>query len=327
MSVTPMQAPSRSHTLWRQIRRHRIAYLFIAPAVTAMLLVHIIPSLQALYMSLIDLTNQNLLLYLNAPFVGLQHYQDIVGGLVFGTQNTLIRGLGQALVNSFWFTFWTQAGTLAIGMVLALLLNREFRWRGLARTLILLPWVVPTFVTGIIWQFIWLQDGGLANRILVNWLHIVDRPITWLILENARAALIIPTIWRGLPFATVMLLASMQVIPVDLYEAAAIDGASAWQRFRYITLPLVKPVILITTMFGIIFNFFGFGPYNIAISLFGNDNLGRYADLLIPAIARQTFRNQLYGYGAAASVLMMLLAIVFVAIWYRAFRSSMVSEQ
>ncbi|HLF25016.1 MAG TPA: sugar ABC transporter permease [Anaerolineae bacterium] len=320
----PMVLPKRS--LLSRWRRHRIAYAFIAPAVFIMLIIHIIPSLQAIYMSFLDLRTQNLLEYLGAPFVGLQHYQNIIASL-FGSGTPLITNLGQSLENTFWYTAWVQTATLVFGTVLALLLNREFRGRGIARTLTMLPWVVPTFVTGIIWNFIFLQQGGLANRILVNWLHVADQPITWLINENARAAFIIATVWRGLPYATVTLLSGMQVIPADLYEAASIDGASSWQRFRYITLPLLKPLMVVITMFGVIFNFFGFGAYNIGVTLFGTDNLGRYVNLITINIVRQTFNNQLYGYGAAASVLLMLLAFVYVGLWYRVFRSSLRTEE
>jgi multiple sugar transport system permease protein len=208
-------------------------------------------------------------------------------------------------------------------MILALLLNRRFRGRGLARTLVLLPWVVPGFVVGLLWRFIWLQRGGLANQILVDWLGIVDQPIQWLLLENTRWALLIPTIWRNLPFTSLLLLAGLQVIPLDLYEAARVDGANALQRFRYITLPMLKPSLAINLMFGVVFNLFGFGPYNIATSMFGSANHGKYAELIVPAIARQTFSNQLYGYGAAASVLMMALAMLFVILWYRLFRDTL----
>lgn len=318
--------PVKGPSLLKRIRYYRIAYFFIAPAVAAMLLVHIIPTVQAIYMSFLDLNTRTLLQYLRAPFVGPKHYVDILYGVFTGGGDQLIKGLSQALSNSFWFTLWTQGGTLLISLVLALLLNRQFRGRGLARTLILLPWVVPTFVVGIIWQFIWIQKGGFANRLLVDWLHVVDKPISWLINENARTALIIPAIWNGIPFSTIMLLSALQIVPLDLYEAAAMDGANAWQQFRYITFQYLKPVILITTMFGVVFSFFGFGPYNIAVSLFSTDNLGKYVNLLTIAIVRQTFNNQLFGYGAAASVLVMIVALIFVGIWYALFRSNMVSE-
>jgi multiple sugar transport system permease protein len=316
----------KSTSFINKFRRNRIAYVFIAPAVLFMLLVHIIPTIQAFYMSFLDLNTRTLLEYLQAPFIGLAHYKSIIIGLTTGTGDALIKGLGQALTNSLWFTFWVQGGTLLISLVLALLLNRNFKGRGIARTLVLLPWVVPTFAVGIIFQFIWLQQGGLANRILYDWLHLVAHPISWLIGPNTRAALIIPAIWNGLPFSTIMLLSALQIVPLDLFEAAAIDGANAWHKFRYITLNYLKPVIFTTTMFGVIFNFFGFGPYNIAVSLFSSDNLGKYNNLLTIAIVRQTFNNQLFGYGAAASVLVMIVALIFVGIWYLSFRSALTSE-
>ena len=312
--------------LFHKIKRFRIAYLFIAPALLFMLVVHIIPTIQAIYMSFLNLNTRTLLQYLNAPWVGLEHYKSIILGLTTNTGDSLIKGLGQALNNSFWFTIFTQGGTLLISLVLALLLNRNFRGRGVARTMVLLPWVVPTFAVGIIFQFIWMQQGGLANRILYDWFHIINQPITWLIGPNSRIALIIPAIWNGLPFQTIMLLSSLQIVPLDLYEAASIDGANTWQKFSSITFNYLKPVIFTTTMFGVIFNFFGFGPYNIAVSLFSSDNLGKYNNLLTIAIVRQTFNNQLFGYGAAASVLVMLAAFVFVGIWYALFRKSLISE-
>ncbi|HZU87605.1 MAG TPA: sugar ABC transporter permease [Anaerolineaceae bacterium] len=320
-SVPVFKKPS----LWRRIRRYRMAYAFIAPAGIAMLFIHIIPTVQAFYMSLLDLNVRTLLQFLNAPYIGFAHYQKILGGLV-GSTDANIKGLYQALENSFFFTFWLLLGTMGIGLIMALLLNRKFTGRGIARTLVLLPWVVPTFVVGIIWQFIWLQRGGLMNRFLLG-VGLIENPISWLIGPNARVALIIAAIWSGLPFNIVMFLSSLQVIPQDIYEAAQMDGANAWQRFRFITLQYLKPIMVITAMFGIIFNFFGFGPYNIATSMFNTSlDLGRYVNLLQIVIVRQTFNNQLYGYGAAASILMMIIAVAAVGIFYRLFRSSMINE-
>lgn len=312
-------------SLWRRIRRYKMAYAFVAPAGIAMLFIHIIPTIQAFYMSLLDLNVKTLLQFLNAPYIGFVHYEKILGGII-GSSDANIKGLYQALENSFWFTFWLLAGTMGIGLIMSLLLNRKFTGRGIARTLVLLPWVVPTFVVGIIWQFIWLQRGGLMNRFLMG-VGLIDNPISWLIGPNARTALIIAAIWSGLPFNIVMFLSSLQVIPQDLYEAAQMDGANAWQRFRFITLQYLKPIMVITSMFGIIFNFFGMGPYNIATSMFNTSlDLGRYVNLLQIVIIRQTFNNQLYGYGAAASVLMMLIAVAAVGLFYRLFRSSMINE-
>jgi multiple sugar transport system permease protein len=118
------------------MRRHGLAYTFLAPTLVAMLLVHIVPSVQAVYMSLLDLRQSNLLLYLAAPFVGLDHYAEILSGLIFGSDDSRLSVLSQALVNTLWYTFWVTVGTLGLGMVLALLLNRPFRGQGVARTVV-----------------------------------------------------------------------------------------------------------------------------------------------------------------------------------------------
>jgi multiple sugar transport system permease protein len=314
-------------------RRNAIAYAFIAPTLAAMFVIHLVPSLQALYMSLLDLKQSNLLLYLRAPFVGLDHYQHLLGGVVFGSDDVNVASLGQAFNNTLWYALWVNLGTLSLGMVLALLLNRKARGVGLARTFVLLPWVLPTFVVGIAWNLIWLQDGGLANRVIVDWLGLLqsqDRP-TWLTGPASFWALVIPTVWRSLPFSAIMLLSGLQVIPLDLYEAAAIDGASPIDRFRFITLPLLRPIVAVLVLFGTVFNLIGGQGYNISASMFAAGsgaavNGGRYADLLVTAIVRQSFDRQLFGFGAATSVLLMIVLMICVAVWYRLFRSALTAD-
>jgi multiple sugar transport system permease protein len=319
---------SRTGSLRARLKRNRIAYWFILPTLAAMLLVHIIPTLQAIYMSFLDLRQINLLQYLAAPFVGLAHYANILGGLFLGSEDAQVTNLSQAFVNTIWYTLWVNVLTLAISMVLALLLNRAFPGRGVARTLVLLPWVVPTFMVGVVWNLIWLQQAGLANRILVDWLGLVDTRPQWLIGPLSFWAIVIPTVWRNIPFCTVMLLSGLQVIPPDLYEAAGIDGANNWQKFRYVTLPQLGPMLSVLIMFGIVFTLIGGTGYNISTSLFsGASYAGRWADLLVPAIVRQSFERQLFGFGAAASVLIMLTMVGFAALWYRVFGGSLVRER
>ncbi|MBV9546833.1 MAG: sugar ABC transporter permease [Chloroflexi bacterium] len=309
-----------------RVRRNAIAYVFVAPTLVTMLLVHFIPGAQGMYMSFLDLKQVNLLLYLRAPFIGLAHYQQILG-VFFGSDDANVAALGQALNNTLWYTFWVDAGTLGLGLALALLLHRRFRGVGLARTLVLLPWVMPTFVVGIAWNLIWLQDGGLANHLLVDWLGVLHFRPAWLTGPASFWALVIPSIWRTLPFTSVMLLAGLQVIPTDLYEAARVDGATGLDRFRYITLPFLMPVLSVLVLFGTVFNLIGGQGYNISASMFAAGsgaavNGGRFADLIVPAIVRQSFERQLFGYGAAASVVVMLILLVLVGVWYRGFRSA-----
>jgi multiple sugar transport system permease protein len=135
---------------------------------------------------------------------------------------------------------------------------------------------------------------------------------------------VIPSVWRALPFVMLIFLAGLQAIPDELYEAAAIDGASAWNRFVHITLPMLKPLIAIQLLFNVIFSVYAFTiPATMFAGGTGFPYPGKHADLLFTAITRQTFGNTLYGAGAAVSTLLMLLMLVFVAVWYRSFRRSL----
>jgi len=311
----------RNGELWLQIKKYRLAYTLIAPTFFAMLCIHFIPTALAMYMSLLKLNQFTLRQFLGAPFIGLGNYAFIFTS----RHNPMVIGLTNAARNTIIYSIFVNAGTLGIGMVIALLLNRRFFGRGIARTLLLLPWVVPTYAVGLLWGMMWLRDRGIINTILVDYLHLLPHKPFWLIGRNTIWAIIIPTIWRQLPFATVMLLAGLQTVPQELYDAAAIDGASAWQRFRYITIPFLRPVIALMLLWGVIFTVFG---YNIVIMMFGNGGgfPGEWGDLLMPAIQRQSFGYWWFGLGAAASTLMMFGMMFFVWAWYRVFRTSLLQE-
>jgi multiple sugar transport system permease protein len=157
---------------------------------------------------------------------------------------------------------------------------------------------------------------------LVDWLHILSEKPVWLIGPNTIWAIIIPTIWRQWPFAMLMLLAGLQNISKDVYEAAHIDGASPWQSFRHITWPLLKPVWAILILHGLIFNVYSF---NIVIMMFGNGAgfPGKNGDLLMTNIFRNSFQMWDFGSGAAMSSLLMLGMVTVVFVWYRIFKDSL----
>ncbi len=317
--MSTLTLSKRRDTFWRNVSKNRLAYALIAPTLAAMLLIHFIPTGLGLYMSLLKLNQFTLGQFLRAPFVGLENYWLLLSG----SENPVVQGINYAVRNTALYAVFVNAGTLGLGMVGALLLNRRFRWRGMARTLMLLPWVVPTYAVGLLWSMMWLREQGVINMILVDWLHLLpDKPF-WLIGPNTLWAIIIPTIWRQLPFNTIMLLSGLQLVPDELYEAAEMDGASGWQKFWHITLPLIRPVMAIVLLWGVIFTVFG---YNIVIMMFGNGGgyPGEWGDLLMPAIQRQSFGYWLLGLGSAVSTLMMLGMMVFVAGWYRVFRVSLI---
>jgi multiple sugar transport system permease protein len=309
--LMPEPPEGRRHSSLRRSRRRLIIGL-ITPAVILMLLVHLLPMLGGVFLSFKNLNVFTFRQLFDAPWAGFENYRSIL----FDTDNPLRSGFTGAVQNTIVYTFWTVTGTLVGGMLVALLLNRPMRGIKVVRALMLTPWIVPSFVVAVLWQYMWQSDIGIINKVLVDYTGILgDRPI-WLIGENSLWAIIIPSIWRGLPFAMLIFLAGLQAMPQELHEAAAIDGAGPFKRFRYITLPLLRPLIAVQLLFGVIYSTYQFAiPY----VMFGN-NPGPDADLMMTLIVRQSFSNNLFGYGSAVSVLLMLAMLVWVAIWYRAFK-------
>jgi multiple sugar transport system permease protein len=300
----------RSRSLKRSQRRLIIG--FVAPAVAFMVVVHLLPMIGGVYLSFKNLNVFTFHELFNAPWAGLQNYHSIL----FEADNPLREGFIGAVENTAVYTFWVVLGTLGGGMAVALLMNRDMPGIKVIRTLMLTPWIVPSFVVAVLWQFMWQSDVGVINKFLVDWTHILSHRPVWLIGHNSLWAIIIPSVWRGLPFAMLIFLAGLQAMPKELHEAAAIDGAGAFKRFRYITLPLLRPLIAVQLLFGVIYSAYQF---SIPYVMFGS-NPGPDADLMMTLIVRQSFSNNLFGYGSAVSVLLMLAMLVWVAIWYRAFK-------
>lgn len=164
----------------------------------------------------------------------------------------------QAARNTAWFTIAACGLKMFGGLGMALVMNQNFRFKALTRALLLLPFIVPTVLSTVAWQWILDPGMGLINRLLVVSGLVATGP-SWL--GNpllAMLSIIIVNTWRGLPFFGISILSGLQTIPVELHESATIDGAGAWARFRHVTLPLLLPVIFIVTTFSIIFTFFDF---------------------------------------------------------------------
>lgn len=168
-------------------------------------------------------------------FVGLEHYTSLLTGEA-----------GERFWNAFWntsfFTFTTVAAETVLGIAMALVMHRAVRGRGLVRASILVPWAIPTVVSALLWQWIFQADG-VANAVL-------GKQVLWTT-EGAQAqlAVIIADVWKTAPFVGLLVLAGLQLIPNEVYEAARVDGAKAWQQFVKITLPLIRPVLLVAVLF------------------------------------------------------------------------------
>jgi multiple sugar transport system permease protein len=289
-----------------------LAYWLIAPAVTFMVLVHLLPTIGGFVLSFKRLNTFTFARLFDAPWAGVENYRSIL----FDSSNPLHDGFFGAVQNTAVYTFWTVGLTLVGGLAVALLLNRPMKGIRIVRTLMLTPWIVPSFVVAILWQFMWQSDVGIVNKVLVDYTGILGHRPIWLLGPNTMWAIVIPSVWRGLPFAMLIFLAGLQAMPQELHEAAAIDGAGPFRRFRYITLPLLRPLIAVQLLFSVIYAAYQFA---IPVILLGS-NPGPDADLMMTLIVRQSFSNNLFGFGAAASTLLMLIMGIWVFVWYRIFK-------
>lgn len=215
-------------------RRRRIdfyPYLLVAPAMIFILIVTVYPSLYAIQLSLFD---ANLLRFAASQFVGPDNYVAAFRDEIF--------------LMSIWRTVrWVvviAVSLLFVALPVALLLNRSFNGRGLIRTAVLIPWVVPSAVVAIIWRYLTDSNHGIINDLLVR-AGVLDAPISWISQPlGAFIIIVVAMVWAGFPFFAITLLAALQVIPGDLYESAKVDGATGWQSFRFITFPMLLPTIL-----------------------------------------------------------------------------------
>lgn len=314
----PAKASSVKRALWRKrVRENKFAYMLMVPTIIFMLLVHLLPMIQGFWMSFLKLNQFTLGKYLKAPFVGMDNYV----GLLFNSDNPVRQGLNFAIRNTAIYAVIVTIGVMVMGLMMAMLLNRDFPGRSIARTAMLLPWVVPSYVVGVLWGFMW-QQNGIINYFLVDVLHLYAEKPFWLLGPNTLWAIIIPTIWRGWPFLMVIFLAGLQTIPEDIYEAATIDGAGKFRQFWNMTLPMLKPVIAVQLLFQIINNVYS---YNIVSTMFGNGAgyPGEWGDLLMTALTRQSFGYWSFGSGSAASIMLMFAMLMIVGVWYRAFRTEL----
>jgi len=275
-------------------------YLFLAPALVFVALTMLYPVYTNLRMSLHDV-NVGTFLAGDQPFVGLANYRALLSD----------PGFRKAVGLSATFTAASLLFQFTLGFALALFFNRPFPGNGLLRALLLLAWMLPTVVSGSLFR--WQLDGdfGVVNFALQR-LGLLETSRYWLI-EPGTALLgtIGANIWVGIPFNMVLLLAGLQSIPHDLYEAASIDGAGGWQRFTAITLPLMRPVALSVLLLGLIYTF---KVFDLIYVMTGGGPVD--ASTVLPIYAFQlTFEFFRFGEGAAAATVL-LLALLPVAALY-----------
>jgi len=181
-------------------------------------------------------------------FIGLENYQFLMDDSVFWL----------SVFNTVLYTFVASVLKFALGLWLAMLLNQHLPFKSFFRAIVLLPWVVPTVLSAL--AFWWIYDSQFS---IISWslmqLGLISGPINFLGDPiNARISVIVANVWRGIPFVAISLLAGLQTIPASLQEAASLDGATSWQRFRYVTLPMLTPIIAVVMTFSVLFTFTDF---------------------------------------------------------------------
>lgn len=229
---TSVAVPRVHATRARRRRFDLLPYVLVAPAVLLVAVVTVYPALDAVGISA---TDANLLHLAATKPIGLENYTKAWSDSIFT----------EALWHTLRWVVVNASGQMLLALPVALFLNTTFRGRGLVRAAILVPWVVPGAVVAIIWRYMVDANYGVVNDILLR-LGVIAEAVAWIGEPLPSFAVIsMATVWAGFPFFAVTLLAALQVIPEDLYEAARIDGASAWQRFTKLTIPLLTPTILL----------------------------------------------------------------------------------
>jgi ABC-type sugar transport system permease subunit len=230
------------------------------------------------------------------PFVGLANYIAALSDPRFWG----------AMWHTGLFTAASVALEIGLGLILALALNRTYRGRGLVRAAVLIPWAIPTVVAALLWQFMFDGQAGIANALLVD-LGILDLPFVWFVHHlGAWIPIVLADVWKMTPFVALLLLAGLQNIDASLYEAAAIDGAGAWKQFTQVTLPLLKPALLVALIFDLIFVMTGGGP-------------GTATEPIALYTFNSLLQNLRFGYGSALSVIVFLVTFGLAALYIRIF--------
>lgn len=278
-------------------RERATGWFLLLPALILLILVFAYPIGRAFWLSLFT---KNLGTKLAPIFSGLDNYARMLGD------------------GRFWQSFWTTTVftsisvclELLLGLGIALVLNRSFRGRNLVRTIAILPWALPTALIGLAWAWIFNDQFGVVNDLLLR-LGLIKTGINWLGEPTlAMASIIFADVWKTTPFASILLLAGLQSISADLYEAHAIDGATPWQSFRQITLPLLMPQVLIALLFRFAQ---AFGIFDL-IAVMTGGGPGGATEVVSLYVYATTMRYLDFGYGAALVVVTFLLLVAAVAI-------------
>jgi trehalose/maltose transport system permease protein len=296
----PKLRPTRTTTL--SSSQTRTAWLLLIPTLLVVTLVALVPLVQTIWYSF---TDERLASLQPTHFVGLKNYRFLFHDIAFR--------------NSIWvtvkFTVITVVVEFALGILIALVVNSQFKGRGAMRGAMLVPWAIPTVISAQMWK--WMYNGiyGVFDDLLVNKLHILNHNIAWISQPNTSLpAVAAVDIWKTTPFVALLLLAGLQVIPTDVYEAATVDGANSIQQFFRITVPLLRPAILVALIFrtldalrvfDVFFVMFSSRASTQTMAIYDQQNIVSFSDV---------------GYGSTISIAIFVIIGIFVVAYVTALR-------
>ena len=293
----------------RRRRYRRAARLaFLIPAGLYVLFAFVVPVIYNLILSF-EVTTPATIASLFAPWAGISNYKL-----------TLLQSITQsALIRTLTFTVLSLLFQFLIGFGLALLFNLRFPLNKLARSLVIVPWLLPFLVTGFIFRFLFQLEAGAVNQVLLD-VHLIHAPIGYLLSPGwAYVTVLITNIWLGVPFFTVLLFSALQDVPPELKEAAMIDGAGPWQTLVRVTLPVIRPVIEVTFVLGFVFTV---KVFDIVISL-TQGGPANSTQLIATWAYNLSFQQFDYGAGAALNTVLLIIALLVAPIYIRLNRDSL----
>ena len=291
---------------WR--RQQLAGWLFLAPAIAYLLFAFALPIAYNVMLSF-ERTSPATIADLTAPWAGLDNYRFILDDPVSRS----------AIVRTFVFTAGSLLGQFVIGFALALLFSLRFPGRTFARSLIIVPWLLPLIVTGVIFRFLFQAEGGAVNQVLMD-VGLVHDPVQWL--NDPHLALwtiLIANIWLGVPFFTLLLYSALQDVPVEVREAATIDGAGPWQRLRLVIVPIILPVIEVTLLLGFVFTV---KVFDLVVGLTGGGPANA-TQLITTWSYNLSFQVFSFGEGAALNNVLLMLALICAPVYLWLSRDSL----
>ncbi len=286
-----------------------IGILLVLPSVLVIASTAIYPLIRGIWFSFLGISG----FAYRGPFVGLSNYAAVLGHNLFL----------QSFRNNVVWASGTVAGQILIGLIGALLLNKNFRGKSIARAIMLLPYMVPVIVVVIVWRWMLHSQYGIINIALKNWFGL-EESIHWFSTPTlAMVTLILVGIWKFFPFAVICFLAALQTIPPEYYDAAKVDGASRWKEFWYITLPQLREVLLVVVLIRGIFMYTNFSlPW-----LLTSGGPGRSTYTLPILTYVEAFRMMRLGRSAAVAVMLCISLVVIVFIYLMAFERGRASNE